>query len=255
MIQRFIILLRREIWEHRALIVTPAVIGGLIVLSIAIFFVTAGVIKGVGFEGLVEGITATGEHGQATGFGVLITAPVVLLNIGLFFVVFFYCLDALYAERKDRSILFWRSLPVTDTETVLSKLAIAAIVAPLLTFVVLVFTQFAILVISSIFVWMGGGSAWELVWQQVPIAKTWTLGLFTLLAAGLWSLPFVAWFLFCSAFVRKSPFLWAVIPFALIPLLERLAFRTDHFARIVYGHIGDFYEVSFRFQSRQGSRP
>ena len=246
MINRYVMLIRRELWEHRALVIAPVTIAGLILLAITIFLLTSSVIRGIGFDRIVAGISATSDVGSATGFGVLVLAPVAFLNIALVFTVFFYCLDALFAERKDRSILFWRSLPITDTETVLSKLAVAAIVAPLITFAVLVVTQLGVLILSSIFVMLGDGSAWELIWKPVPLLQTWTLSLYGLVGGGLWALPFVAWFLFCSAYVKKSPFLWAVLPFALVPMLERLAFGTSYFIRIVWGHMADFYAIAFQ---------
>lgn len=245
MISNLPILSRRELWEHRSLYMTPMVVGGLIVLAVTIFLITAGLLKGIGFERLVQGLTATGEVGSATGFGVLIMAPAVVLSIALSVTVFFYSLDALYAERKDRSILFWRSLPLTDTETVVSKLVTAVVVAPLITFAVLCATQLAILVVSTVVIWVGGGDASELVWGPVPVLQIIGLSLYTLVASSLWSLPFIAWFLLCSAFVKKGPFMWAVLPFFLVPLLERLAFRSDYFVDIVWGHIGEFYSVAF----------
>lgn len=243
--QRYLVLIRREFWEHRALWLTPTVIGGLCILAVAMFFVTAGLMEGVGFKGLVAGIRASGDVGSATGTSVLLLAPFTLFNLSLIFVVAFYAMDALYAERKDRSVLFWRSLPVTDTETVITKHLVAGIGAPLTTFLVLAITQLAILVLATIFVWIGDGSAAELVWGPVPLAKTWAFSFYTLLAGSLWALPFVAWFLLCSAYVRKSPFLWSVLPFALIPILERLAFGTSHFSGIVFGHIANFASVSY----------
>lgn len=245
MMERYFMMIRRELWEHRALVIAPVTIAGLILLAISIFLLSSSVIRGIGFERIVAGLSATGEKGSATGVGVLMLAPVAFLNVALFFTVFFYCLDALFAERKDRSILFWRSLPITDTETVLSKIAVAAVVAPLITFAVLLATQLGILILSSIFVLLGGGNIWELVWGPVPLLQTWTLSLYSLLGGGLWALPFVAWFLFCSAFVKKGPFLWAVLPFAVVPMLERLAFGTSYFLRVVWGHMAEFYAISF----------
>src|SRR5206468_10746510 len=62
----------------------------------------------------------------------------------------FYCLDALYGERRDRSILFWKSLPVSDVMAVLSKLAIPIVILPLLSFAVTVATQFFMLLLSTV---------------------------------------------------------------------------------------------------------
>lgn len=246
MLKNLVTLARREIWEHRAIVMTPMIVGGLVVLAVTIFLIGAGLLRGIGFDTLVKGIAATGPDGSATGFSVLVLTPVIVFTISLFFMVFFYSLDALYAERKDRSILFWRSLPITDSETVLSKLLTASVVAPFATFAGLALTQLAILVVSTVVIWAGGGDAGELIWGPVPIMQIFGFSLYTLVAWGIWSLPFVAWFLLCSAWVKKSPFLWAVLPFVLVPLLERLAFRTSYFFEIVYGHIGKFFAIAFQ---------
>jgi ABC-2 type transport system permease protein len=73
-----------------------------------------------------------------------------VLIITAFIVGLFYCLDALYGERRDRSILFWKSLPVSDLTTVLSKATIALVVLPLVTFAVIVATQFVMLLWTSV---------------------------------------------------------------------------------------------------------
>ncbi len=86
----------------------------------------------------------------------------------------FYALDALYAERKDRSILFWRSIPVTDFETVLSKLLIAILVIPLVAFAMIVVTHLAVLLFSSVWISARGGSAMHLIWGSAPFLDNWT---------------------------------------------------------------------------------
>lgn len=235
--ERRLVFLRRELWEHRALVVTPLVIGALVVLGFLVLLV-AGVARGIGFEPLVSGIVATGEAGRLSGVSAVIALPLPFFQIGLAFVVFFYCLDALYAERKDRSILFWRSLPVTDTETVLSKLATAALVAPLITFGFIVAVHLALLALATVAVWIGSGSAWDLVWRPVPLFSVWLVLFYGMLAYSLWLLPFLGWFLLCSAFARKAVFLVAVLPFVVVPLLEQLLLGSSHFARLVLGRPG-----------------
>ncbi len=244
MIARLVMLCRREVWEHRALVIGPAVAAGLLVLVVLLGYVSASLFKGIGAENIVWGLQVGGEH-SATTFGVIAGAPALLLAMVLFFLVFFYTLDALYAERKDRSVLFWRSLPITDTETVISKLVTALVVAPLIAFVIALITQAVILMISTVFVWIGGGDASEIIWSQLPLAGVMSFSVTRFVGFSLWTLPFAAWFLFCSAFVKKSPFLWAVLPFALVPLLERLAFQTSVFAKIVWGHISEFWIYMF----------
>src|SRR5437867_8784109 len=72
-----------------------------------------------------------------------------MLIFTAFIVGVFYCLDSLHGERRDRSILFWKSLPVSDLTTLLSKVTIPLAVLPLVTFAIVVVTQFIMLLIST----------------------------------------------------------------------------------------------------------
>jgi len=138
------------------------------------------------------------------------------------FVVFFYCLGALYDDRRDRSILFWKSLPLSDTQTVLSKLISAVLVAPLIAVVASIVTMLCFLVVISIVALTHGGDPMALIWgPSSPL----------LLAAGhlswipvfmLWSLPTVGWLLLCSSWAKSKPFLWAVM----LPLFAGIVVST-----------------------------
>ncbi len=129
----------------------------------------------------------------------------------LAFVVFFYCLGALYDDRRDRSILFWKSLPVSDLATVLSKLATALLMAPLLAILASVLTLAGYLALMMAGVAWAGADPITLVWQPArPLALLGNL-LLSLPAYALWALPTAGWLLLCSAFARRVPFLWAVV--------------------------------------------
>ena len=242
---RMLMLVRREFWEHRSLVVAPSVVAGLMLLGVLISLVTAGVTQGLGAKGVTAALNMTPSSGTGMGLTIALIGQVGFLFFVLFFTVFFYCLDALYAERKDRSVLFWRSLPVTDTETVLSKFATAAIAAPLMTFIVAAVLQLATLISATVFVAVGGGDAGRLIWEPLSLSDVFGVSLYSLLAASLVNLPLIGWFLFCSAFVRKAPFLWAVLPFALIPMLELLIFRSGHFWSMLTNHFGSAYSSLF----------
>jgi ABC-2 type transport system permease protein len=134
----------------------------------------------------------------------------------------FYALDALYAERKDKSILFWRSIPTTDAETVLSKLLTAVVVIPIVTFAVVVVTHLVVLLITSIWVSLQGANAWHLIWSATPFVDNWLATLAFLLAIPLWLSPFIGWFLLVSAYAKRSPLLVAFLPIIVLPLLEKI---------------------------------
>ncbi len=155
-----------------------------------------------------------------------------------FVVAVFYCLDALYGERRDRSILFWKSLPVSDLTTVLSKAAIPLVVLPLLTFAVTVITQMIMLLMSSA-VLMGRGPSVATLWTQLSLPQTWMGLLYHLLAIhSLWYAPIFGWLLLVSAWARRAPILWAAVPLLAIALVEKIAFNTTHFATMLANRVG-----------------
>ena len=147
----------------------------------------------------------------------------------------FYTLDSLYAERKDKSILFWRSLPITDAEAVISKLLTAIVVIPVSTVIAIIVTHLVNLIVTSIWFSAKGADAGHLIWGSVPLLDNWLAALIVLLAAAIWLSPFVGWFLFVSGFTKRSPLLMAFMPLVLIPLLEAIFLRSHVFAEAVFG--------------------
>ena len=211
-------LLKREFWEHKGgFFWTPAVVGAIVALGTA-----ASVVAGLAFKGK-HGLNINGE--QVTNLSNVVTpddkARIInavsegwLLPTGMLFgimaiVVFFYCLGCLFDERKDRSVLFWKSLPVSDTETVLSKVAMALVAAPLLTLAFGIVTSVLVLLIGM----AGAGASGLNLAGVFGQAATWTAP-FELAAAipvyAVWALPTVGWLMMVSAWARTKVFLWAV---------------------------------------------
>jgi len=147
----------------------------------------------------------------------------------------FYTLDSLYAERKDKSILFWRSLPITDAETVLSKLLTAVFVLPLFTLAAIIATHLVNLVITTGWVMVKGGNAAHLIWGSVSLFDNWVAALVVTIACSIWMSPLIGWFLFVSAFTKRSPLLMAFMPLIIIPIIEWIFFRSKLFASAVFG--------------------
>ena len=219
-------LIRREIWEHRSLYVTPGVVGLIMVLTLLTAFVFASGYQEIVDIGIVgaQNLAAEG-HRRAALLAVLVgnTAPFLLAGAIL---TVFYCLDSLYAERKNKSILFWRSLPVTDAETVVSKFLTAALAIPLIAFAVVVVTHLLILLLTSIFVSFEGGSSMLLIWKSAPLFDVWAGMLIIMVLLPIWFSPFIGWFLFVSAWTKRTPLLMAFLPLILVPTLEYWVFRT-----------------------------
>jgi ABC-2 type transport system permease protein len=161
---------------------------------------------------------------------------VAALLMGTFIIVaMFYCVEALQRERRDRSILFWKSLPVSDVTTVAAKASIPFVVLPLLTVMITVATQFIMLLASSA-VLAGSGLSVATYWAQVSFLQMSLLLLYHVFTVHvLWSAPIYGWLLLVSAWARRAAFLWAVLPPFAICVLEKMLFNTWHFAALL-GH-------------------
>jgi ABC-2 type transport system permease protein len=145
----------------------------------------------------------------------------------------FYCLDALYGERRDRSILFWKSLPVSDSATVLSKASIPLVVLPLLTVAITATTHMIMLLLSSAAL-LGSGLPLATLWAEVSWSHLSLLLLYHLVIVhGLWHAPFYGWLLMVSSWAKRAPFLWAVLPPLAFGIVEKIAFNTRYFADLL----------------------
>jgi ABC-2 type transport system permease protein len=233
MIKSQIALIKRELWEHRSLYVTPAVIGILMSLG-----TVTGQATFSAFDQAVDlailGGSNLGENERAMAISALMLGVSIFFVIGMWFLTIFYSLDALYAERKDRSILFWRSIPCTDFETVLSKLLTAVFVIPLITLAFIMVTHVIVLIISSVWIGFQGANAGHLIWSAAPLFDNWSATLIFLLAVPLWSSPFIGWFLFISAFTKRAPLMMAVLPLLILPMLEKILIGTTAIAEAFY---------------------
>ena len=233
MIQTQLALIKRELWEHRALFVVPIVIALIESLGSIVGQVTVSSADQAVDIALL-GATNLGDNERAAAINVLMIGVSFLFVMAMGVLTIFYSLDALYAERKDKSILFWRSLPVTDAETVVSKLITAAFVIPLITIAIIAATHLVVLTISSVWVAFRGANAWHLIWQAAPFFDNWAATFIVLVSLSVWSAPFIGWFLFVSAFTKRSPFLIAFLPFLVIPMLEKIFFGSLTFGEMLW---------------------
>ena len=230
MIQTQIALIQRELWEHRAVYVAPIVIALIVLLGLITGQVSVSAMDHV-LDIAILGASNLSDNERSVAITMLMTASSPLFFVTMLIMTVFYTLDSLYAERKDRSILFWRSIPVTDSETVVSKLLTAIIVIPLITFMLIMVTHLAILITSSIWVGVRGADPWHLIWSAAPLFDNWMATLILILALPLWLSPFLGWFLFVSAFTKRSPFLIAFLPLIILPMLEKIFLGSRFFAQ------------------------
>jgi ABC-2 type transport system permease protein len=232
----FMVLVRRELWEHRSLLWAPLAMAlAIIALSLLGAAADGGMVVQYDKGGVLPGVVRDAD-GQRDFFSMLILGLLVpQLLVGLV-AVFFYLLDCLFTERRDRSILFWKSLPVSDAKTVLSKLFVALVAVPLwiwaLSLVVglVVFGLLAAKVsgtaVATLGTWHGG--EW-LAMQASLLAK--------LAIAALWYLPVAGWLLLVSALATRAPFLWATLPFLVVAIAERAVFGSNSVAAFVVGRL------------------
>ena len=209
----FKLLLRREFWEHKGGFVWAPVGAGAITLLITLMAVIAGTVMGrkhgnefsVGDtpQKIAEVLGGLGDASFLSGFGIT------MFVMGI--VVFFYAIGSLYDDRKDRSVLFWKSMPVSDAATVGAKVAWALLLAPLVAVAVGVLIGLGLWVIAIFTTTVNGISgASGILTHSHPLQLTFNvIALIPLYA--LWALPAVGWLMLCSAAARSKPFLWAVM--------------------------------------------
>jgi ABC-2 type transport system permease protein len=212
--------IRRELWENRSIYIAP-----LAVAAVTLFgFLIATIGRAMSVTNLAQRRAVLEEPYTFAS----------LLIMGTTFVVaVFYCLDALHGERRDRSILFWKSLPVSDLTTVLSKASIPLLILPLLTFAITVVLQLTMLLLSGL-VLVASGLSVATLWTHFSFFQMSLMLLYHLVAIhGLWYAPIYGWLLLVSAWARRAAFLWAALPLLVIGIVEKIAFNTSHFGAML----------------------
>ncbi|GJJ01529.1 ABC transporter permease [Duganella rhizosphaerae] len=227
-------LIKREMWEHKGMLFwAPLVIAGLIAtLALAGIFLghnanfsDDGQTMSIGTV-TVEGTMRARIVETASQAYMLSALPIMMV---LSFLVFFYCLGALNDERRDRSLLFWKSLPVSDLTTVLSKVALALVVAPLITMAIGTVLSLVILLAGCVAMLVHGTNLFGALLMAPDLYLT-PLRLVGLLPVYiLWALPTVGWLLMVSSMARSKVFLWAVGTPLVVSLLLVWTEKALHF--------------------------
>ena len=216
---------RRELWENRSIYIAP-----LIVAAVVLFATLVN--TAVKAPDRMRQLPSTSEERQRTTLlrpFKIAPAPIMVATI---IVGLFYSLDALYGERRDRSILFWKSLPVSDATTVLSKMSIPLVVLPAIGLTLSAFAQVMILAQHTTILLLHGISPWP-VWRELNFVPGVFVMVYGLAVHALWFAPMYAWLLLVSAWARRTPFLWALLPLFVVGVAERLMFGSTHFVRFL----------------------
>ena len=230
---KFKLLLRREFWEHKGGFFWAPLVAGIVSLVLLLGVIAAFEIKvapeiskhgqmvtddgtrikmnGLDLDALSKHMSPADmkQLGGAVDLSLYLASMWPFIVLG--FVMFFYCLGSLYDERKDRSVLFWKSLPLSDGATVLSKVFSATVVLPTIAAVAAILTMLGYLAIMSLFMLYHGGNPLQLLFGAgSPLTVAGNL-LAMVPVYAVWSLPTVGWLMLCSAWARRVPFLWATL--------------------------------------------
>jgi ABC-2 type transport system permease protein len=266
---KFKLLLRREFWEHKGGFLWAPIWAGAISLLLTLMALVVGEvaarraiadgsfsgdsiaringgdvnINGLDLGMLTSKMDAGDLHDLGGGIDLAALTSSLWPMIVLGFVVFFFCLGSLYDERKDRSVLFWKSLPLSDGQTVLSKAASALVVAPAIAVAAAIASMFGFLVLISAFVLLHHGNPYSLIWGPGSPLKVAASMIALIPVYALWALPTVGWLMLCSAWARSKPFLWAI----LIPVFSGILISWFNLMNVLHLNDGWFWKnIVFR---------
>jgi ABC-2 type transport system permease protein len=217
--------LRREFWENRSVYIAP--------LAVAAVFLFGFLISTITLPQRIQAALALDPAQQREAIQHPFVIAAGLLMVTQMLVGIFYSLDALHGERRDRSILFWKSLPVSDFTTVLAKAAIPIAFLPLFTFVLTVAAQLIMLLVSYV-VLVASGQSLAGLWTQLSWFQMSQGLLYHLVTVhALWHAPIYGWLLLVSGWAKRMAFVWAVLPPLAVGIIEKGAFNTSHFGNFV----------------------
>jgi ABC-2 type transport system permease protein len=205
---------RREVWENRATYVAP-----LVIAALALFGFVFGIANG---KVIALGANVPVAHGGAIPYS--LAASIILVTgwvVGIM-----YAADALYGDRRDRSILFWKSMPVSDMVTVASKVTIPLVVIPAFCCAAAIVTQLAMLLLGSVLLAVFGGDAAQ-PWRTWPMAQQTLVMFYGVTIHALWFAPIYGWLLLVSAWAKRAVLLWAFMPFLGLFAIEKVSLGTS----------------------------
>ncbi|PHS28721.1 MAG: hypothetical protein COA84_00585 [Robiginitomaculum sp.] len=250
----FSALIKREVLDSKnGYIYVP-----LILMGITLFLVTLSSL-GIGKTIYLNGMEADNIHSLAdlmeraraedpsrmsAGITLLYWASTSLTWIAFPFVIFFSLLGALYEERRDRSILFWKSMPVSDWQEVLAKFATPLLVAPLTFLAVVIVSQLFLALLFSLIMVFQGGAILPL-WPVSLLFTSWLTFIVHYLLWLVWALPVLAWLLFVSSFANRMPFLWAILFPVVLIVVEGMFMGTHHVGNWITLHLGAWQSSAF----------
>ena len=233
--------IRREIWENRSLYIAPMVVAAFVIFGFCFSM--------IGLPARRRAVLKLDPQAQLEAIGMPYDVAATMLILTSWIIGAIYVLDALYGERRDRSILFWKSLPVSDRVTVLSKLLIALVVLPALVFAITVVLQVVMMTLMSVVLAVNGLSP-ATTWRVYNLFEQSLIEIYGLSVIALWHAPIYAWFLFLSGRLKHAIVLWALVPPLALAGFERIAFGTTHFLTFLGHRAFNGLSLAFGFRSK-----
>jgi ABC-2 type transport system permease protein len=244
--------IRRELWENRSIYIAPLAVAAVYLLGFAISVIWLPQnMRLVWMPHTMREMADLKVTDSLVYLAMPYTHAAMLIGLIAFIVGIFYSLDALHGERRDRSILFWKSLPVSDRATVLSKASIPLVVLPLFVFAVTIALQQIMRVLSLAVLAANGGSA-STLWTRLPLSEMELVTLYGMTVLVLWHAPIYCWFLLVSGWARRAAFLWAVLPWVAIAAVENIAFHTSYLGSLLQRRLLGFSEAAFDLKDKAG---
>ena len=235
---------QRELWENRSIYMAPLAAGAV--------YITGFLISLFSLPRRAREIADLNAYQQTHKLAQLYAHIGMLLLVVGVFVGIFYSLEALHGERRERSILFWKSLPVSDLTTVLSKASIPLIILPLLVFVIAVLVQIFMRWVSlAVLVLSGVGAATE--WTRLPLVQMQFVLLYGVIVITLWHAPIYCWMLLISGWARRAAFLWAIVPWIAFGVFEQVAFHSSYLGLMLQNRIFGFADAAFDLKDASGA--
>jgi ABC-2 type transport system permease protein len=213
---------KREVWENRAVLVVPA--------SAAILFLVAFSLNLPGLSSALPDILQLDPEAQTARLMRPYRIACFLVTMASLLTGLFYSLDALHGERRDRSILFWKSLPVSDRVTVLSKAFIPLVLLPAVTLAFTLGTHLVMVV-------LGAGVMPFSTLKELPLLSLWGETAAGVAVLALWQAPIQAWLLLVSGWARRAVLLWAVLLPLAVCLFEKFAFGSNHLIVLIVNRL------------------
>ena len=226
---------RRELWENRSLTLAP--------LAVAVLVLLGFLIGAIHLPDQIREAVAD-PAGRSDALARPYELSSILIMLTTIVIGVFYCLDAMYGERRDRSILFWKSLPVSDVTAVLAKASIPLVVLPLIAYATILGTQLAMLLVDIVIVLLHGLPIAPL-WAAVPLFQMSVALLYGFATLALWHASLYAWLLLVSAWARRTPLLWAMLPPLALCVAERIAFGSWHLTRLLSDRLIGGFRLAF----------